>query len=80
MYIALKPVCIALFWPSVPLLLIYRARRSDVPWIFIVLSATALGWILSNASVFLQHAAIDEEGMKERACFAVPSHVQAIVS
>jgi hypothetical protein len=71
-YAALTLACTALFWLSVPLLLVYRGRRSDIPWAFIIASATALGWILSNASVFLQHAAIDEERMEELACFAAP--------
>jgi hypothetical protein len=46
--------------------------RPDIPWVFVIVSATALGWILSNASVFFQHAAIDEERMEELACFAAP--------
>lgn len=72
MYVALQFACVALFWASVPLLLAYRAVRPDVPWVFVVVAATALGWILSNASVFFQHAAIDEERMEELACFAAP--------
>jgi hypothetical protein len=61
-----------LFRLSVPLLLVYRGARPDVPWLFVIVSATVLGWILSNASVFFQHAAIDEERMEELACFAAP--------
>jgi hypothetical protein len=74
-YIALKLACIVLFWASVPLILAYRSRRSDVPWAFVIVSATVLGWILSNASVFLQHAAIDEERLEELACFTSPHDV-----
>jgi hypothetical protein len=72
MYAALTFACVALFWASVPLLLVYRSRRSDIPWVFVIVSATALGWILSNASVFFQHAAVDEDRMEEFACFAAP--------
>lgn len=72
MYLALQFACVALFWLSVPLLLLYRGLRSDVPWVFVIVSATALGWILSNAAVFFQHAAIDEERLEERACFTTP--------
>ena len=72
MYLALRLACVALFWLSVPLLLVYRGLRSDIPWIFVIVSATVLGWILSNASVFFQHAAVDEERMEERACFTAP--------
>jgi hypothetical protein len=61
-----------IIWASVPLILAYRGRRSDVPWILIFVSATALGWILSNASVFLQHAEIDEQRIEERVCFNAP--------
>ena len=75
MYLALRLACVALFWLSVPLLLVYRGLRSDIPWVFVVVSATVLGWILSNASVFFQHAAVDEERMEERACFTAP-HVE----
>jgi hypothetical protein len=71
-YAALSFACVALFWLSVPLLLVYRGLRSDIPWVFVIVSATALGWILSNASVLFQHAAIDEERMEELACFAAP--------
>jgi hypothetical protein len=71
-YIALQFLCVALFRLSVPLLLVYRGARPDVPWLFVIVSATVLGWILSNASVFFQHAAIDEERMEELACFAAP--------
>jgi hypothetical protein len=60
MYLALQFACVALFWLSVPWLLVYRGLRSDIPWVFVIVSATALGWILSNAAVFFQHAAIDE--------------------
>ena len=63
MYLALRLACVALFWLSVPLLLVYRGLRSDIPWIFVIVSATVLGWILSNASVFFQHAAVDEDEM-----------------
>lgn len=69
MYLALRLACSALFWLSVPLLLVYRGLRSDIPWVFVIVSATALGWILSNASVFFQHAAVDEERMEELSCF-----------
>lgn len=72
MYIALELACVALFWASVPLLLVYRSLRSDIPWVFVIVAVTALGWILVNASVFFQHAAIDEERMEERACFTAP--------
>jgi hypothetical protein len=65
-------VSVALFWLCVPLLLVYRGLRSDIPWIFIIVSATALGWILSNASVFFQHAAMDQDRIEERACFSDP--------
>jgi hypothetical protein len=71
-YLTLHLACVALFWLSVPLLLVYRARRPDVPWVFVIVAATALGWILSNASVFFQHAAIDEERLEELACFTAP--------
>jgi hypothetical protein len=71
-YIALQFLCVALFWLSAPLLLVYRGLRSDVPWLFVIVSATALGWILSNGSVFFQHAAVNEERMEELACFAAP--------
>jgi hypothetical protein len=72
LYLTLRFLCVALFWASVPMLLAYRARRSDVPWVFVIVSATALGWMLSNASVFFQHAAIDEERLEELACFSTP--------
>ena len=72
MYLALRLASVALFWLSVPLLLVYRSRRSDIPWVFVIVSATVLGWILSNASVFFQHAAVDEERLEEIACFATP--------
>lgn len=72
MYLALLSVCNLLYWASVPLLLVYRGRRSDVPWIFILVSATALGWILANASVFFQHAAINQGRIEERECFSDP--------
>ena len=72
MYAALHLACVALFGLTVPLLLVYRGLRSDIPWVFIIVSATALGWILSNASVLFQHAAIDEERMEELACFSAP--------
>jgi len=71
-YVALEFLCDALFWASVPLLLVYRARRSDVPWVFVIVAVTASGWGLLNASVFFQQAAIDEERMEELACFAAP--------
>jgi hypothetical protein len=71
-YLTLQFACVALFWLSVPLLLVYRARRSDIPWVFVIVSATALGWIFSNASVFFQHAAIDEQRLDERACSTAP--------
>jgi hypothetical protein len=71
-YLALRLVSVALFWLSVPLLLVYRGLRSDIPWVFIIVSATALGWILSNASVFFQHAAMDQDRIEERACFSDP--------
>ena len=72
MYLVLRMACVAIFWLSVPMLLVYRARRSDIPWVFVIVSATALGWILSNASVFLQHAEIDEQRIEERVCFDAP--------
>jgi hypothetical protein len=50
-YIALQFLCVALFRLSVSLLLVYRGARPDVPWLFVIVSATVLGWILSNASV-----------------------------
>jgi hypothetical protein len=71
-YLTLRLACVALLWVSVPLILAYRGRRSDIPWAFVIVSATVLGWILINASVFFQHAAIDEERMEELACFAKP--------
>jgi hypothetical protein len=71
-YVALRLVSVALFWLSVPLLLVYRGRRSDIPWGFVIVSATILGWILVNASVFFQHAGIDEERLEELACFTSP--------
>ena len=72
MYLTLQFACAALFWLSVPLLLVYRGLRSDIPWLFIIVSATALGWILSNAAVFVQHAAIDEQRLEELACSTAP--------
>jgi hypothetical protein len=60
LYQTFHVVTIALFWASVPLLLLYRSFRPDVSWLFIVVSATTLGWMLANASVFLQNALIDE--------------------
>jgi hypothetical protein len=71
-YLTLQFACVALFWLSVSLLLVYRGLRSDIPWVFVIVSATALGWILSNAAVFFQHAAIDEQRMEEKACFTAP--------
>lgn len=72
MYLALHYVCLALFLSAVPLLLVYRARRPDVPWAFVIVAATVLGWVLSNGAVFFQHAAIDEERLEEVACFTNP--------
>lgn len=80
MYLALQFSCVALFWTSVPLILAYRARRPDVPWVFVIVAVTALGWILSNASVFFQHAAIDEERLEELACFTTPHDENKSVS
>jgi hypothetical protein len=71
-YAALELACAALFWLSVPLLLVYRGRHSDIPWGFVIMSATIFGWILVNASVFFQHAGIDEERLDELACFTTP--------
>ena len=79
MYEALQFACIGLFGLAVPLLLVARVR-SNVPWWFVIASATAVGWIFANASVFLQHAAIDEERMEELACFADPGHGNKDVS
>jgi hypothetical protein len=79
MYQVLQLACIALFLLGLPLLLAARVR-SNVPWWFVIASATALGWIFANASVFLQHAAIDEERMEELACFADPDRGNKDVS
>jgi hypothetical protein len=70
-YEALRFACIALFVLTVPLLLVARVR-SAVPWWFVIASATAAGWILTNAAVFFQHAAIDKERIEELACSAKP--------
>jgi len=71
-YLTLQFACVALFWLSVPLLLVYRARRPDIPWMFVIVSATVLGWILSNTSVFFHHAANDEQRLEERTCSTAP--------
>jgi hypothetical protein len=42
-YIALQFLCVALFRLSVPLLLVYRGARPDVPWLFVTVSATVVG-------------------------------------
>src|ERR1700722_20099730 len=67
-YEDLQFACIALFCLAVPLLLAYRAVRSDVPWWFVIASATAVGWILSNADVFFQHRVDDESVWQSRSC------------
>lgn len=51
--------CVASFWVKVPMLLAVRVR-SGAPWWFVILSATALGWILSNATVYFQNLAVDD--------------------
>jgi hypothetical protein len=67
-YDDLQLACAALFCLAVPLLLAVRAVRSNVPWWFVIASATALGWILTNAAVYLQHRAVDESIRQERIC------------
>ena len=42
------------------MLLVIRVR-SGAPWWFVILVATALGWSLSNASVYLQHLTFDDQ-------------------
>jgi hypothetical protein len=71
LYPALQFACVAFFVLAVPLLLVARVR-SNVPWWFVIASATAVGWIFANASVFIQHVAVDEDHMKQIACFAHP--------
>ena len=71
MYQAFQFTCFAFFVLAVPLLLVARVR-SNVPWWFVIASATVAGWICANASVFIQHVAIDEDRMEEIACFAHP--------
>jgi hypothetical protein len=70
-YQALQFACVAVFVLAVPLLLVARVR-SNVPWWFVIASATAVGWIFANAFVFIQHVAVDEDRMDEIACFANP--------
>jgi hypothetical protein len=72
-YEALWYGSVAFFGLAVPLLLIARVR-SNVPWWFVIASATALGWIFANAAVFFQHRAVDEGDRQERLCFDEAIH------
>ena len=71
MYEALQFAWVAFFVLAVPLLLVARVR-SNVPWWFVIASATAAGWIFANGLVFVQHVGNDEDRMEEIACFAQP--------
>ena len=82
MYSILQLACVASFWLKVPMLLAVRVR-SGAPWWFVIVAATALGWILSNASVYLQHLVVDEAGRQDAICATqaaiVPPATQAAV-
>jgi hypothetical protein len=67
-YDDLQFVCVAFFCLAVPLLLAARVLQSSVPWWFIIAASAAIGWILANAGVYLQHRAVLESIRQEHIC------------
>ena len=67
---------VASLWLGVPALLVARAKKPNLPWWVIVVSAVVIGWIVANGNVLVQHLAIDESRRLEELCFNNPPPVK----
>ncbi len=67
---------VACLWLGVPALLVARAKKPNLPWWVVVVSAVVIGWIAANGNVLVQHLAIDETRRLEELCFSNPSPVK----
>ena len=74
----LSIACAASFWLGVPGLLFLRSNKTSLSWWFVAGAALAVGWIVANGSVLIQHLAVDESRRQEKLCFLNPPPVEPI--